>query len=81
MKAAKARFEAFLTTPLGSALRVFVGVVLGYLVLDLRNDGKISVSVDDLNTWIAAALVVAVPLLIAAVNPADLRWGRTPPGE
>lgn len=66
----------FLTTPLGSALRVFVGVVLGYLVLDLSNDGRISISLDDLNSWIAAALVVAVPLVIAWVNPSDTRWGN-----
>lgn len=66
----------FLATPLGAAVRVFAGVVLGYLVLDLSNDGKIDVSLDDLNSWIAAGLVVAIPLVIAAVNPADTRFGR-----
>lgn len=67
----------FLTTPIGSALRVAVGVVLGYLVLDLSNDGTVSVSWSELQTWVAAALVVAVPVLIAWVNPADTRFGRT----
>lgn len=66
----------FLATPWGAAVRVFAGVVLGYLVLDLSNDGKIDVSLDDLNSWIAAGLVVAIPLVIAAVNPADTRFGR-----
>ena len=70
-------FGKFLTTPFGSACRVALGVVLGYFVLDLSQDGTISVSWDEVQTWIAAALVVAVPLLIAYVNPADSRFGRT----
>jgi uncharacterized membrane protein YjfL (UPF0719 family) len=70
-------FEAFLATPFGSACRVALGVVLGYLVLDLSNDGTVSVSLDEVVTWVAAALVVAVPILIAYVNPADTRFGRT----
>lgn len=77
-------FGKFLTTPLGSALRVFLGVVLGYFVLDLQEAGTIDISVGDVTTWIAGALVVAVPLIIAAVNPKDDRFGRTdtpPPGD
>lgn len=74
-------FGEFLTTPIGSALRVFAGVVLGYFVLDLKADGTISVSVGDVMTWVAAGLVVAVPLVIAFVNPADTRFGRTAPSE
>lgn len=68
---------AFLTTPLGSALRVFVGAVLGFLVLDLTSDGTISVGIDEVWTWVAGGLIVAVPILIAWVNPADQRFGRT----
>jgi hypothetical protein len=71
----------FLTTPIGSALRVLVGVVLGYLVLDLSADKTISVGLDEVTTWIAAGLVVAVPILIAAVNPADTRFGKVGPSE
>jgi predicted ABC-type sugar transport system permease subunit len=71
----------FLTTPIGSMGRIVVGVVLGYLVLDLSNDGTISVSWDELMTWVAAGLVVGVPVLIAFVNPADTRFGRTAPPE
>ncbi len=72
----KEAFERFLTTPVGSACRIAVGVILGYLVLDLSNDGAISIGWDEVQTWIAAALVVAVPVIIAAVNPADPRFGR-----
>lgn len=62
--------------PVGAAVRVFVGVVLGYAVLDLANDGTISITLHDVSTWVAAGLVVAVPIVIAAVNPADTRFGR-----
>lgn len=68
--------------PIGAMLRVFVGLVLGYFVLDLTTDGKIDVSMNDLNTWVAGALVVAIPILIAAINPQDTRFGAkggTPP--
>jgi hypothetical protein len=66
----------FLATPLGGAVRIAIGVVLGYVVLDLQTDGTISISFDELVTWVAAALVVSIPLLIAYVNPADTRFGR-----
>lgn len=72
-----ASVEKFLATPVGGMFRIFVGLVLGYLVLDLSNDGKLSVSWDELATWVAAALVVVIPLVIAWVNPADSRFGRT----
>ena len=72
----KEAFEKFLATPVGSACRIAVGVVLGYAVLDLSQDGSVSVSWSEVNTWIAAALVLAVPVIIAAVNPADPRFGR-----
>ena len=71
----------FLATPVGSMVRILVGVVLGYLVLDLSNDGTISVSWDEVQTWIAAGLVVAVPVLIAAVNPQDSRFGSGSGGD
>ena len=70
-------FGKFLATPVGSALRIVAGVVLGYLVLDLSNDGTVSVSWDEVQTWVAAGLVVGIPILIAAVNPQDPRFGKT----
>ena len=75
----KAAFEKFLATPVGSAARIAVGVVLGYAVLDLSQDGSVSVSWSEVNTWVAAALVLAVPVIIAAVNPADPRFGKGSP--
>lgn len=71
-----AGFQKFLTTPLGSMLRIVVGIVLGYLVLDLTADGTISVGMDEVTSWVAAGLVVGIPVLIAAINPADARFGK-----
>ena len=67
----------FLASPVGSAVRVFAGLVLGYFVLDLEQEHGIHVSLEDLGTWVAAGLAVAVPIVIAAINPADPRFGRT----
>ncbi len=72
----KEAFEKFLATPVGSACRIAFAAVLGYLVLDLTQDGSVSVSWDELNTWIAGAIVVGLPVTIAAINPADPRFGR-----
>lgn len=60
----------------GGAIRVFAGALLGYFYLDLVADQKVEVSWDEVNLWVAGALIVAVPLVIAAVNPADFRFGR-----
>mgnify|MGYP001251266819 CR=1 FL=1 len=67
----------FLTTPLGSALRVFLGACLGGFVLYLSNGNSLTdINFDTVNAILTAAAIVAVPLVIAFVNPADPRWGR-----
>lgn len=68
----------FLTTALGSALRVFVGLFLGSLVAYLGGGGKLeALNLETIWTWVGAALAVALPVLIAAINPQDTRFGRT----
>jgi len=64
----------FLAGPIGSALRVFVGAVLAAVFLESQ-DGTIDFG--NWPTWVAAGIAVAVPLVIAAVNPQDPRFGRT----
>jgi hypothetical protein len=67
-------------SPLGSAARVAAGLILGSFVAYLVSGGSIlTVSVDQLSTWVGAALVVATPIVIAWVNPADTRYGRQAP--
>ena len=67
-------FGRFLTTGPGSALRVFAGVVLGALVLSLQSGDCCKAS--QVWPWVSAGLIVAVPILIAWVNPSDTRFGR-----
>jgi hypothetical protein len=65
---------SFLAGPVGSAVRVFVSVVLGAFVLDLTNTGNISL--DSWETWVVAGLVSALPVLVAYINPSDPRFGN-----
>ena len=68
----------FLVGQIGSALRVFVGAVLAAVFLESQ-DG--SIDVGNWPTWVAAGIAVAVPILIAWLNPADDRFGRVAPTE
>lgn len=68
----------FLTGPVGSALRVAAGSVLGSVVTLLSVGGKIT-DLGDVTFWNAAlglAVAVAIPILIASLNSADTRFGR-----
>lgn len=67
----------FLASPVGSALRVFAGLVLGYVILDLQKDGRVSITLDEVGTWVAAAAAIALPLIIAFLNPQDPRFGSS----
>ena len=61
------------STPLGSAAKTFVAVLIGLAVAAWSSDGAITF--DAWQTWIIAALVSAIPPVIAWLNPADARWG------
>jgi hypothetical protein len=77
MKALDNAFGKFLAGPIGSALRVGLALVLGYYVAHLAAGGTVVPSASDWQTWAGAALVVVVPVIIAAVNPQDPRFGKT----
>jgi hypothetical protein len=62
------------TTPLGSAFKVFLGVLFGAVILTWSDEGQISF--DHWQTWVIGALVVAVPIIINWLNSADTRYGR-----
>lgn len=69
---------SFLAGPFGSALRVFLGAVVGAFYLYLQNGNSLSdLNLGALQGFVTAGLVVAVPIAIAALNPADGRFGRT----
>jgi hypothetical protein len=68
----------FLAGPFGSALRVAVGFVLA-AVLGIVQAGSVA-ELGALDWWqatLAGALGVALPILIAWMNPQDPRFGRT----
>lgn len=57
-----------------SYVKVFVAVVLGLFLAD--GGDLFAVDMQDLRTWLAAGLAAIVPLLITALDPKDLRFGR-----
>lgn len=65
---------AFLAGPVGSFARVFVSALLGAWLLSLTDTGEISFSAWE--TWVVTALVSAIPVVIAALNPSDTRFGN-----
>ena len=61
------------TTPLGSAFKTFIAVILAAAVADFSTDGTISLS--HWQTWVIGGLVSALPPVINWLNPADSRYG------
>jgi hypothetical protein len=67
---------SFLAGPYGSAFRVFCGLLLGSLVTYLGSGQDIrGISLDEVWGWVGVAAAVALPIVIAAINPADTRFG------
>lgn len=62
------------SSPLASALKVFVAVVLGMAVTDFATSG--SIDFGNWQAWVIAALVSAVPVVVNWLNPADARYGK-----
>jgi hypothetical protein len=61
-------------SPLASALRVFVAVLLTLAVADWGAGGSIDFGAWE--TWVIAALASTVPMVVRWVNPADIEFGR-----
>lgn len=68
-------FQVWLAnSPLASALKIFVAVVLGAAVADFANVGFITLA--NWQTWVIAGMVSALPVVVNWLNPADKRYGR-----
>ena len=67
--------EWLASTPLGTALKTFVAVLLAAVVGDWATAGEISLG--NWQTWVIAALVSALPVVVNWLNPADNRYGKT----
>lgn len=66
--------EWFATSPLASAARVFVAVVLTLAVTQWVTNGAIDFAA--WQTWVIAALASAIPTITRWLNPADVEFGR-----
>ena len=60
-------------SPLALFLKIFVAAIIGDAVADWAKTGTIAF--DDWQTWVIAALVAAVPVIIAWLNPANKCYG------
>lgn len=66
--------EWLASSPLASALRTFVAVVLTLAVADWTTGGTISL--DRWQTWVIAACASALPVIVRWLNPADKAFGH-----
>ena len=62
------------TTALGSWLKTFIAVIISGAVADWATGGAISFG--NWQSWVIAALVSTLAPLLAAINPADPRFGK-----
>lgn len=66
--------EKVLNSPVGSAVKVFIAVMLTMIVADWSNQGCISFA--SWQTWVIAGLASAIPVIVNWLNPSDPRYGR-----
>ena len=59
----------FADSPLASALRTFVAVVIGAAVSDFAKVGAFSLS--NWESWLIGALVISIPPVLRWLNPQD----------
>lgn len=73
------KFNTWLaSTPLGSAAKVFVSIVLSMAIADFVSKGSINFGA--WQTWVIAGLASAIPVVINWLNPQDTRYGKTKGG-
>lgn len=68
------RFGAWLAgSPMGSAVKVFVSVILSMAVASWAQNGTLSL--EAWQTWVIGAAGAALPVIVNWLNPADGRYG------
>jgi hypothetical protein len=60
-------------TPLGSAFKTFVAIVLGAMIADWVSGG--TVNLNHWQAWLTAGAASAIPPVIDWLNPKDTRFG------
>lgn len=68
-------FQAWLAvSPLASAGRVFIAILVTLAVADWVANGSINFGA--WQTWVVAAVSAAIPTVIRWINPEDIEFGR-----
>ena len=65
--------EWFATSPLASAARVFIAIVLTLAVTDWVTSGSINLTA--WQTWVISAIAACLPTITRWLNPADIEFG------
>ena len=66
--------EWLATSPLASAARVFVAIILTLAVADWVSSGSINFGA--WQTWLISAIAACLPTITRWLNPADIEFGR-----
>lgn len=67
------------STPLGTAFKTFLAVLLSAVIGSWATDGAISL--DKWQTWIISAAVSALPVIVNYLNPAYSSYGVQPAAD
>lgn len=70
----KAFAEWFARSPIASAVRTFVAIIIAMFIADGAD--VFAVDATDLRTWLAAGFAAVLPALVRYLNPADPAFGR-----
>ena len=63
----------FAKSPIASALRVFIAIVVGQMVAEWARVGDIQFT--NYKSWVISALVAAIPTVLRWINPQDNAFG------
>lgn len=66
--------EWLATSPLASAARVFIAIILTLAVADWVSSGTINFGA--WQTWLISAIAACLPTITRWLNPADIEFGR-----
>lgn len=61
-------------TPLGTAFKAFIAIVVAASVADFVGAGDISLS--NWQTWVISGLASTTPIIVNWLNPEDSRYGK-----
>lgn len=66
--------KAVAGTPMGTALKSFIAIVVAAGVADFVGAGNISLS--NWQTWVISGMASTTPIIVNWLNPEDSRYGK-----